>query len=667
MTDAEIERIAHLPRKEQRDYVFLCPHPNYDGRWYVDALDPAFMFDFEEIIGKFRTVTPASLKRFMDHATKLDYQVYFEEDPSNILGAYEHLNDPPSFSLNSEMPGTIAGFLPFQLQGFNYLRNTDSRGGYALWSTGTGKTALIAGLIKQHVEVERAYDLIIVAVKKNNKYDMKMKLKQLGDIDSIIADGQLRYRNKDGIWMPGKRDKLYGEIYDRLDAGQPTVVITNYEKFRDDQEYFEILARNRRVLVFWDEMPTKLSNRDTQVYRAVRAVLYDSPGSQVGWDERCPSELRQYGLSATPIENTPVGMLNQIRLIDPGVWPSIKGWEAKYVSGRNFFSKEPERFRDIDQAGLEIDFMTHQVDKEDPDIAKMFPKFFPETVYVDWGGDRKYYDKLVDIAEGMAKEAKKTGGKKFNALQMIGALQMVCDAPSMINTSAQNREVYDELLADAEIEGEEPELGGLTTGSEAAQALARAYKKPLTDKDSAKLDKLRELIIEKHAGEKGIVFTTWAGYLFPIIEEKFREWGVTYRVFKGTDKQRQEAKDQWRTDPGIQILLSSDAGSDSVDLPEASFVIHYDLPWAWTTFIQRQNRAHRINSKHESVRAYTLLMAGSVEQRKVEVISMKLGFHQTMFKGEIGEDALSARMTASDLWYILTGEREGDTLDEWDT
>lgn len=662
LDDPLIEKIANLDPKEQRDYLFLAPHGKYAGRWFVDSLDPSFMFDFEDVVGRHRTVSPASLDRFKAHADDLGYNVIFEDDPANILSAWDHLNDPPQFSLNSDLPNTINGFLPFQLQGFNYLRNLKNKGGYAVWSTGTGKTALIAGLIKQHIDVEQDFDLALVMVKKNNKYDMQRKLDQLGDIGSHIIEGPMRYRNVHGEWVSGKREKIYELIGEQLHAGIPVVAISNYEKFRDDFEYFEALLENRRVLIFWDEMPTKLSNRDSQLYGAVRHALYGGSTSQIRWGDKRLASLRQYGTSATPIENTPVGLLNQVRLIDPEVWPTITGWNNKYVASRNPFSKEPETFKDVDQIGLEIEFMTHQVDKSDPDIARMFPKFTEEPVYIDWGDDRYYYDKLVDIAKDLAEAEKKGEGSKFNALQMIGALQMICDAPSMINVSAENRDAFDDLLAEAEMEGEEPEVGGLITGSEAAQALADGLKKPLSDEKSAKLEKLREYLCIKHPDEKVIVFSSWAGYFFPILEAKFREWEVTYATFKGTDKQRQEAKDLWRADPTIQVFLSSDAGSDSIDLPEASVVIHYNLPWTYARLVQRQNRAHRINSKHESVVVYTLLMARSIEDRKAEVVSKKLGFHRGIFKGEIAEDMISARMTSADLWYILTGDRPDDIL-----
>lgn len=654
LDDEAIEHIAQLDKKQQRDYLFLSRHKKYPGRWYVDSLDQTFFLDFEELIGKYRTVSPVGLGEFMDRASELDYKVYFEEDPASLLGDFDHLNTPPKFSLNSDLPGTINGMLKFQLQGFNYLRNLDNKGGYAIWSTGTGKTALVASLIKQHVDVEDLFDLSLVVVKKNNRTDMQRKLAELGDLGSVIIDG-----------TPAKRDAIYDQINLWLRAGIKTIAIVNYEKFRDDYEQLEALVEGRRVLVFWDEMPTKLSNRGIILYDSVRTAFYATGSKTVKWQDIRPSSLRQYGLSATPITNTPEGVLNQVRLIDPDVWPTIRGWEKQYVATRNFFSKEPETFKDLDRAGLEIEFMTHQVDKEDPDIAAMFPKVFEEPVYIDWDPrDRRVYDKLLSIAADLAKKARDGEGKKFNALQVIGAAQMICDAPSMILTSATNREAFDALLEEAEIEGEDPELSGITTGSEAAQKLVESLSlKDFTDEHSAKLDKLRELITERHPNEKIIVFTSFADYIFPVLEAKLAEWGVTFRTYRGTSKQRQEAKDQWREDPDIQVFLSSDAGSDSIDLPEASVVIDYDLPWSYATLIQRHNRAHRINSKHKFVTFYTLLMVDSIEDRKVEIISIKLGFHRGMFKGEISEDFISARMTGGDVMYILTGETTDDMLE----
>lgn len=663
LDDELFEHIDSLPPKEQQDYLFLSPHPQFAGRWQVDSLDSLFFLDFEDQIGKYRTVSPATLDEFLARADDLLYTVVFEEDPFSILSAWGHLNDRPSFKLNSNMGDFLrgkdlhreaelvdeCGFLPFQLQGFNYLRRDNLKGGLAIWSTGTGKTALQAALIKQHMEVED-YELCFAVCKRNNKQDTLRKLEALGGIDyAVVVDG-----------TPKQRADMYLTTDQLLEVGQRVVLILNYEKFRDDTEALMLLADDRNVVIFWDEMPTKLSNRKTILYDAVRTVLYDTDDKTVKWDLRRPAKLRQYDMSATPIENDPTGLLNQVRLIDPNVWPTIKGWEKKYVTARDFFSHEPSKFGDLDLMGLEIEFMTHQVDKGDPDIAKLFPKVREETIYVDWSPeDRRVYDLLQEIAKERAEKAKEKDddepeAQRFNPLQLIGVLQMLCCAPSMVQKSAENREEFEATLAEAIDDEEYMYLEQFASGSDAALELLSRLKKPLDNSHCNKLETLRELI-EKHSSEKITVFSAYSDYIFPALEAALQRWGVTYVTYRGTERQRQEAKDQFRTDPEIQVFLSSDAGSDSIDLPEASVHIDYDLPWVWARKIQRRNRIHRVNSEHEFVTYYTLLMPGSVEDRKMEIIARKQGYHQGVFQGKINEDAISARMTSEELMYILIG------------
>lgn len=664
LDDELYEHIAGLDPKEQQDWLFLAPHEQFGGRWYVDALHPGFFFDFKELIGQYRTVSPASLGEFLNFADELDYKVVFVEDPVEILKDYEHLNDAPAFRLNSDMHVMLrekgeehaasvvekTGMLPFQVQGFNYLRRPELKGGFAMWSTGTGKTALEAALIKQHMEIEQAFDFGLVVVKSNNKYDTQIKLFELGGIESFIIEG-----------TPAKRRKLYEDFTDILNAGYPLVAVTNYEKFRDDEEHFADLMVDRRVLIFWDEMPTKLRNRTTQLYQSVGGILYSFENSRIKWDEKRPSALRQYELSATPIENSPVDQLNCTRLIDPDVFPSINSWETQFVQSRNRFSRLPETFKNLDRMGLMLDFMTHQVDKEDPDIARMFPEVREQIRYVDWTPKhRKVYDELESLAAKLSKDAKEDSNvKALNAFQLIGVLQMLCDAPSMVTKSAQNREDFEALLEElSEEEGEQ-----LTPqGSEAALMLVRAVGDNLSDEGFTKLAELREILCEKHPDEKVVVFSRLAGYIQPVLEEALRSWGVTYVVYRGSDKQRQEAKDQFRNDPNIRVLLSSDAGSDGIDLPEASVAVDYDLPLKWSTKTQRRNRIHRVNSTFKYVTFYTLLMANSVEERILKIVEKKHGFHKAIFKGEIADNAISARMTEADLMYLLTGTVEDDTL-----
>ena len=107
-------------------------------------------------------------------------------------------------------------------------------------------------------------------------------------------------------------------------------------------------------------------------------------------------------------------------------------------------------------------------------------------------------------------------------------------------------------------------------------------------------------------------------------------------------------------DDSIQVFLSSDMGSDSLSLEQANVVIHYDLPWKWSTYIQRQNRVHRVVSEYETVRFYTLMMADSIEDRKKSIIEKKSAYHAQVFSHDLAQH--DGQITQEDLRYILLGE-----------
>ncbi len=105
------------------------------------------------------------------------------------------------------------------------------------------------------------------------------------------------------------------------------------------------------------------------------------------------------------------------------------------------------------------------------------------------------------------------------------------------------------------------------------------------------------------------------------------------------------------------MFLSSDSGADSLDLEEASVVVHYDLPWEYLLFSQRQNRTSRVTSTHSTVRWFTYVMENSIEDRKVEKIVEKLGYEEAIF-GK-GDFTGTNKLTKDDYKHILTGKWEG--------
>lgn len=635
--DALEERLENEP-KARGEWLFLEHHDEFDGQWRVECWDAYYYFDFREMIGPYKAVSPAKLGKFLALAEELEYKVAFFEDPATILDGYDRLNEEPDIFLLSDFEETVKGFLPFQVQGYNMLK--DLHAGVARWDTGTGKTVLAGGLLKHHARLGN-FDTAFVVTKKTNKVNTQRKLLGLADIDS--------YR----IPTQGKKELVSGTFYPRREFYEDTledtgrVIITNYETFRVDLNDIVSVFDDRRILVIWDEMPTKLSSRTSQLYKAIKWCLFDDESPACKVDKFRPSWITQYMLSATPIENTPAGWFNCMRLMDPSVYGTVTQFEAEYVSARAQFNArnpydpgEPIAWHKLDKIGLKAAHLTHEVDKEDPDIAKQFPEVIEETFYCDWvDADLKLYREILKRGEM----------NNVNPIALISLLQMVCDEPMMLSNSAAIYEEFEEayaIWAEEEI-GPEPNKHGSAAAVELIQGLK------LDNTQHGKQEALKELLCERHKGEKTVVFSALNESLMPTLERLLKEWGVSFVRYNGSEKQRQMAYDAFMEDPSVEVFLTSDMGSDSLDLYVGQNVINYNLPWKWSTKIQRQNRIHRASSMRDANRVYTLVYDNSIEERKDEVISMKKGYHDGVFKGVIRDNAVSARMTASDLYYIL--------------
>jgi SNF2 family DNA or RNA helicase len=629
LTDQLIGQIAGSPD----DWVILENHPDFPGYWLAESLNPSFLYEFYDIVGSYRAVAPAKLEAFLERAEDYGYSVAFGEDPAIILDRYERLNETPEFSINSELPGTVNGFLPYQLQGYNFLKDLD--GGVAMWSTGTGKTVLASAILRHHI-LKGSFDIAWVVVKAHNKVNTQRTFSRLANVDSFVVDGERK-----------KRHSLYAEF---AQSNDPVVAITNYEKFRVDQD--ELLPLfEKRILVIWDEMPTKLKSRGTALYKSVRKCLYTS--THPNWEKKRPASLRQFMLSATPIENSPEDFFSCVRLLDPRVFGSVAEFRNQFVASYNYFRQtQPETWHNLDRMGLMASSVTHRVNKSDPDIAKQFPEVVKEPYFIDWDRkDRKIYDELAK--EMRRKIEDREVFDTDQVLSMIGVMQMLCDAPSMVADSAARREVFEqawEYYTEQAVNGAKAPV---KDGSLTALKLFEWLGEDLTNDRHTKIDTLRSLLTEVHPDEKFLVFSSFGNALLPILEGKLREWNVPFVSYSGNGKERQEAEDRFKNDPKIRVFLSSDRGSDSLNLEAASVVVHYDLPWKWSTLTQRENRVHRVTSGFGTVRYYTLMMANSIEDRKLDIIKRKQAYHEQVFDGAISDQALSTRMSMEDLLYIL--------------
>ena len=89
---------------------------------------------------------------------------------------------------------------------------------------------------------------------------------------------------------------------------------------------------------------------------------------------------------------------------------------------------------------------------------------------------------------------------------------------------------------------------------------------------------------------------------------------------------RIEAQHQFADE--TEILISTEAGGEGINLQFCHIVINYDLPWNPMRIEQRIGRVDRIGQKHP-VKAFNLAFDNTVEYRIREVLEEKL---QTILK-----------------------------------
>lgn len=575
--------------------IFLEPHPVYPTYLAVNSSNPVYAHDLKDVIGEYKAVSYLKLDKLYEACDAAGYgDVVFIKDPEQVFHWLDTLDAPYPSSLNVELK-------KFQLQGFNLTK--DLPGALIVWSTGTGKSVYGVARAKYLLEHDLV-DKVVVVAKAHNKINWQRQFKSIGNLDASVPIGSGATANK-------KREVRAEEYKDSQ------IFIINYEKLRysdgnisgDGQDLAKALKK-QRVFWIWDEMPTKMKSMATMHYRGAQKIL------------RATKQNYQVMLSATPIERVPEDIYSCLKLVAPGTFTSKQKFRQMYAKSFSTFSPWQVATWDLAklrELGMRLAPVTHQANKyRDPEIRAEFPQDHWEDVIVDMSAqDRVLYQ---TAATAVIKDLP----MEFNSLLTKGnVLQMICNNPDLINKS---------------------------TGKLAVE-LSQLYK--FTDANSAKLEKLKDLLDEIDG--KVVLFTMFNDFGVKMLAPYLTNWGHNYVIYDGNEKQKQLAQDRFRDDTRIKVFLSSDQGSDSINLEQATSVINYDLPWNYSTLIQRVNRIHRITSEAEHVFYYNLITADTMEERKVTILNRKRNYDEAIFADIAHQSEILATTTLADLKYIITG------------
>ncbi len=362
------------------------------------------------------------------------------------------------------------------------------------------------------------------------------------------------------------------------------LVITSYDLLKRDIELYKEKDYHFRYIIA-DEAQY-LKNSNTQNAKAIKKINAET----------------RYALTGTPIENSLAELWSIFDYIMPGYLFSYKKFKKLYEMP---IVKENDK-QALNKLKMLIEpFILRRTKTE---VLTELPEKTVTVLNNEMEEEQRnlYISYLAQAREEVAEEINLNGIEKshIKILSVLTRLRQICCHPSLFIKDYTN--------------------------------------------ESSKLNQCMEIVEDAvKANHKILLFSGYTS-MFPIIEEKLQQLGISYFKLTGATKvdERIDLVDEFNENPDIKVfLISLKAGGTGLNLTGADMVIHYDPWWNLSTENQATDRAYRIGQKN-NVQVYKLITKNSIEekiyelqQRKAELIdnmlSTKTSFINKMSKEDI--------------------------------
>jgi len=460
------------------------------------------------------------------------------------------------------------------------------------YEMGLGKTVITIATIEHLLDAgEVATGLVVVP--SSLKYQWARLIEQFTeDATVLVIDGP-----------PKVREQQYSQaITDEYDY-----VICNYEQIVNDWDFVSKIPYDYVVV---DEA-TAIKSFRAKRSRRIKKL-------------KC---RYRYALSGQPIENRPEEVYSIMQWVDPNLLGRFDTFDKTFIK-RDPWGK-PRYYKNLPTLHRKLSEAMVRKRRTDPDVRDQLPKVSESVVPIEFdaAGAKLYRlitkELLADIADFSAtygsfdlmKHYGVAGGYDSDEMEARGlimskltALRMVCDGPGLIEESARKAtSAYAVELRDRGL------LGNCGT-----------------PKKNQAIEMIQE-ILEADEHNKVVVFSFFKGNMHDLKDY----FGLLAVEFHGemNAKEKDIAKTYFQMNKDCRIFLSSDAGGYGVDLPEANYLINYDLPWSAGKLDQRNARIVRLSSTWESVSLINLIMKGSIEERMYDMLTEKRAIASAVVDG----------------------------------
>lgn len=145
------------------------------------------------------------------------------------------------------------------------------------------------------------------------------------------------------------------------------------------------------------------------------------------------------------------------------------------------------------------------------------------------------------------------------------------------------------------------------------------------ESNDSKYQKLSEMLRTVVPEEKAVIFAYYRPTL-AYLSRRLAAEGISVAVIHGgiDNEQRWKEIDRFKDPRGPRILLSSEVGSEGIDLQFCRILVNYDLPWNPMRVEQRIGRIDRIGQQAKRLSIVNFKVKDTVEERLYERLHSKL-------------------------------------------
>ena len=383
--------------------------------------------------------------------------------------------------------------------------------------------------------------------------------------------------------------------YERWSKG---FLILNYELVLRD---LEAIQAARPDLVILDEAQ-RIKNWDTKTAKAVKQL--QSPHAFI--------------LTGTPLENR----LGELHSLVEFLYPRALGPRWRLLP---FHSLTDPQGRVLAYEGLGVlrkRLRGFFLRRERKQVLEQLPERTENTFWTEMtpAQRRPYRKQVARVASLLSRNRALRSSEVRALLQALTSMRILCNALAQHAWREYGSQVLD--------------------GSFPNRAEVRALGSPKLEEFEHVLEDLLE-----ESDSKIVVFSQWERMLRLarfVTRELLEQRGERSEVFHGglSGPARNQLLEQFRQDPELRVLFSTDAGGQGLNLQEsASVVVNLEVPWNPAVLEQRIGRVHRIGQR-KSVQVLHFVTRGAIEERVRQVVESKRRLFEGLLVDELEQVVL---------------------------